>query len=113
MEELKAEIQQKLCETMQASIAHSSKSLRVKCAKDLPVHKLSKRSLFQASDAKPTTTSPNEAENLASDYDDMFPVIFNMWFWLMVVLALTVYAVSVGMWNMDPGRDSIIYRLTQ
>lgn len=110
MEELKADVQQKLCEAIQASIAHSSKSLQLKCGKDLPIHRLSKRSLLQDSTVAPSTDTEYI---LASDYDDNFPVIFNMWFWLMVILALTVYAVSVGMWNMDPGRDSIIYRLTQ
>ena len=51
--------------------------------------------------------------NLASKYDSMFPVIFNIWFWLLVVIALATYSISVAMWNMDPGRDSIIYRLTE
>ena len=51
--------------------------------------------------------------NRASQYDSMFPVIFNIWFWLLVVIFLATYAISVAMWNMDPGRDSIIYRLTE
>ena len=51
--------------------------------------------------------------NRASQYDSMFPIIFNIWFWLLVVIFLATYAISVAMWNMDPGRDSIIYRLTE
>ena len=30
----------------------------------------------------------------------------------MIILVLTVYAVAVVMWYMDPGRDSVIYRVT-
>jgi len=108
MDQLEADVRQKLCESMQASIAHSAKSMKIKCAKDIPYHRLSKRSILQAEADQGTSHL-----NLSSSYDDMFPVIFNIWFWLMVLLALTVYAVSVAMWNMDPGHDSIIYRLTQ
>uniref|UniRef100_A0A1I8J215 Renin receptor n=1 Tax=Macrostomum lignano TaxID=282301 RepID=A0A1I8J215_9PLAT len=39
-----------------------------------------------------------------------FPVMFNLILWLSVVLALAVYAVAYGLWNIDPGKDSIIYR---
>jgi len=30
----------------------------------------------------------------------------------MVVLALALYVISLVMWYLDPGRDSIIYRMT-
>lgn len=50
--------------------------------------------------------------NVASDYGEDFPAIFNIILWTMVVLGLTVYGISWGMWNMDPGKDSIIYRMT-
>lgn len=45
-------------------------------------------------------------------YDNEFPPIFNISLWLMIILVLTVYAVAVVMWYMDPGRDSVIYRVT-
>ncbi|XP_046852082.1 renin receptor-like [Xenia sp. Carnegie-2017] len=45
-------------------------------------------------------------------YNEEFPTIFNISLWLMIILVLTVYAVSIVMWYMDPGRDSIIYRVT-
>ncbi|CAG0879498.1 unnamed protein product [Darwinula stevensoni] len=38
--------------------------------------------------------------------------IFNIMLWLTVGLLLTTIAISVGIANMDPGRDSIIYRMT-
>ncbi|ESP05005.1 hypothetical protein LOTGIDRAFT_211795 [Lottia gigantea] len=62
-----------------------------------------------------TTPSPEPKKsnlNLADDYDENFPAIFNMVLWLMIVLAIAVYVIVYGMWFMDPGRDSIIYRMT-
>ncbi|XP_064639305.1 renin receptor-like [Lineus longissimus] len=50
--------------------------------------------------------------NLGEDYDEMYPVAFNIILWMMIVLALALFAVSLGLWHMDPGRDSIIYRMT-
>jgi len=111
MDALEADAQEKLCKAIQGSIGHSSKSLKFKCAQDLPVHRVTRRSLLSA--AESLTAEEMTDKNLASHYDDMFPVIFNIWFWLLVLLILTVYAVSIAMWDMDPGRDSIIYRLTQ
>lgn len=32
--------------------------------------------------------------------------------WIMIGLALAVIIVSYNIWNMDPGYDSIIYRMT-
>lgn len=114
--QMEAEAQRKLCEAVRATLGQLSKSVDFKCAHDLPVHKLHKRSLmnFPVMMAAGAIDANADGDlNLGSDYNDNFPVIFNIWFWLFVVLALTVYVVSIGMWNMDPGRDSIIYRLTQ
>lgn len=41
-----------------------------------------------------------------------YPAAFQLLFWTTLAIALTVYGVSYAMWNMDPGRDSIIYRMT-
>lgn len=41
-----------------------------------------------------------------------FPAIFLIMFVVVVPLALSLFAISWTMWNMDPGRDSIIYRNT-
>ncbi len=56
--------------------------------------------------------APSRNLNLASPYDELFPVMFNIVLWLSIVLILAIIGVSYGMWHMDPGRDSIIYRMT-
>lgn len=50
--------------------------------------------------------------NLAHKYDVDYAVVFNIVLWLMIVLALAVIAIAYNLWNMDPGYDSIIYRMT-
>lgn len=50
--------------------------------------------------------------NLAVEYSEDYPAIFNILLWGSIVLSLSVLAVSVSMATMDPGRDSIIYRMT-
>ncbi|KAF7275889.1 hypothetical protein GWI33_011172 [Rhynchophorus ferrugineus] len=50
--------------------------------------------------------------NLASKYSDGFPAIFNIVLWLCVVLFFALLAICLATANMDPGRDSIIYRMT-
>ncbi|XP_048745109.2 renin receptor-like [Ostrea edulis] len=50
--------------------------------------------------------------NLSKDYDENYPAIFNIILWTMIILFVLIFAVSYGMWNIDPGRDSIIYRMT-
>jgi len=50
--------------------------------------------------------------NLAAKYSGDYAVVFNLVFWPSLMLALIVLSVSVCLWNMDPGRDSIIYRMT-
>uniref|UniRef100_A0A671RTN6 Renin receptor n=1 Tax=Sinocyclocheilus anshuiensis TaxID=1608454 RepID=A0A671RTN6_9TELE len=60
------------------------------------------------------TTSSNQGSlyNLAYKYDYDYAVVFNIVLWLMIVLALAVIVISYNLWNMDPGYDSIIYRMT-
>ncbi|KAI0236660.1 Renin receptor [Lamellibrachia satsuma] len=72
------------------------------------------RSLKAEADAAPDESSNSLESDLNVDtaYTGQYPVMFNIILWMMVVLALTVFAVSYGMWYMDPGRDSIIYRMT-
>ena len=50
--------------------------------------------------------------HLDEEYDPEYPIIFNMILWTMIVLSLSLLFISYGIWNMDPGRDSIIYRMT-
>ncbi|XP_026054647.1 renin receptor-like [Carassius auratus] len=60
------------------------------------------------------TPSSNQGSlyNLAYKYDYDYAVVFNIVLWLMIVLALAVIVISYNLWNMDPGYDSIIYRMT-
>ncbi|KAI7791081.1 renin receptor [Triplophysa rosa] len=57
-------------------------------------------------------SKPDSPYNLAYKYNYDYAVIFNIILWLMIVLALAVIAISYNLWNMDPGYDSIIYRMT-
>lgn len=50
--------------------------------------------------------------NLAEVYSDNYPVIFNIILWFGVAFVFSLLAVSVFIADMDPGRDSIIYRMT-
>ena len=45
-------------------------------------------------------------------YDADYAVTFNLQVWTAVILILSLLFISYGIWNMDPGRDSIIYRMT-
>ncbi|XP_052869719.1 ATPase H(+)-transporting accessory protein 2 [Anopheles cruzii] len=72
---------------------------------------------------KPLTRSKRQAQkqeeeeddnplNLAKKYNGNYPVIFNIILWFSVVLAFSLIAISIVIGTMDPGRDSIIYRMT-
>lgn len=64
----------------------------------------SKRQAGEAEEADPY--------NIAMKYDSNYPVIFNIILWFSVVLVFSLYAISMAIATMDPGRDSIIYRMT-
>jgi hypothetical protein len=49
---------------------------------------------------------------VVEDRSEDFPAIFMIIFATMVPLILALFAISWGMWNMDPGRDTVIYRNT-
>jgi len=59
-----------------------------------------------------TTTDGLQSLNLGKSYSDIYPAIFNIILWLMIALGLAVASVSYCIWFMDPGRDSVIYRMT-
>jgi len=56
--------------------------------------------------------TPSADLNLGTFYSGDYPVVFNIILFLAIVMLLFVVAVSVAMATMDPGRDSIIYRMT-
>uniref|UniRef100_A0A915KXG7 Calponin-homology (CH) domain-containing protein n=1 Tax=Romanomermis culicivorax TaxID=13658 RepID=A0A915KXG7_ROMCU len=45
-------------------------------------------------------------------YNQDYPVVFNIILWFSVSAIVALLFISVSMWYMDPGRDSIIYRMT-
>lgn len=53
-----------------------------------------------------------DPHNIAMKYDSNYPVIFNIILWFSVVLVFSLFAISMAIATMDPGRDSIIYRMT-
>jgi len=59
-----------------------------------------------------TATVNGSSINLSPSYDEDYPAMFNIIFFISLLLSLTVFAIALGMWFIDPGRDSIIYRMT-
>lgn len=57
-------------------------------------------------------SNPGSPYNLAYKYSFEYAVVFNIVLWLMIALALAIIVISYNLWNMDPGYDSIIYRMT-
>ncbi|XP_026473180.1 renin receptor-like [Ctenocephalides felis] len=65
------------------------------------------RKTRQADDA------PKEPDfNLAKEYNDSYPVVFNIILWFGVAFFFSLLAICISISTMDPGRDSIIYRMT-
>ncbi|GCC28872.1 renin receptor [Chiloscyllium punctatum] len=60
----------------------------------------------------PSKNNPIHTYGLAYQYNYNYAVVFNIVLWLMIGLALSVIIVAYNLWNMDPGYDSIIYRMT-
>lgn len=50
--------------------------------------------------------------NLAYKYNFEYPVVFSLVLWMMIGLALTLIVTCYNIWNIDPGNDRIIYRMT-
>ena len=49
---------------------------------------------------------------MVEERSENFPAIFLICFVTVVPLILALFAISWAMWNMDPGKDSVIYRST-
>ncbi|XP_065314625.1 uncharacterized protein LOC135923675 isoform X3 [Gordionus sp. m RMFG-2023] len=54
----------------------------------------------------------NIKKSLTQPTPQKYSAIFNIIFWTSLILALTVYVLVVSLWHVDPGKDSIIYRIT-
>ncbi|XP_012224212.1 ATPase H(+)-transporting accessory protein 2 isoform X2 [Linepithema humile] len=59
-----------------------------------------------------TIGQPEEFSNRAKIYTENYPVIFNIILWFGVVFFFSLLAICIAIADMDPGRDSIIYRMT-
>ncbi|XP_035376896.1 renin receptor [Electrophorus electricus] len=57
-------------------------------------------------------SNPGSPYNRAYKYNFDYAVIFNIVLWLVIAMALAVLVIAYNLWNMDPGYDSIIYRMT-
>ncbi|XP_011641954.1 renin receptor isoform X1 [Pogonomyrmex barbatus] len=53
-----------------------------------------------------------EFSGRAKPYTDNYPAIFNIILWFGVVFVFSLLATCIAIADMDPGRDSIIYRMT-
>nr|CAH7736821.1 unnamed protein product [Callosobruchus chinensis] len=74
-------------------------------------HTRKARSILQA--AAPKEDGDDKTTyNLASYYNKDYPVIFNIILWFGVMMVFSLLAICIAIGNMDPGRDSIIYRMT-
>lgn len=69
-----------------------------------------KRQAVETTTAYPVNPLDEQYRRANIPYDA--PAAFHLLFWTSLAIALTVYGVAYGMWHMDPGRDSIIYRMT-
>jgi hypothetical protein len=66
-------------------------------------------------DTTTTTQAPpvdRNITNVAEFYSDQYPAMFNIIFWTSLILAFAVFSISYSMWSMDPGLDTVIYRMT-
>jgi len=60
----------------------------------------------------PGTGSPYSKWNVYNFTDRNYPAAFAIVAGVSIFLAIIILFIGVGMWNMDPGKDSIIYRMT-
>ena len=63
----------------------------------------------ESQNSSATTTTP---EGVVEERSENFPAIFLIIFVTIVPMGLALFAISWTMWTMDPGRDSVIYRVT-
>jgi len=69
-----------------------------------------RRSVSAFSD--PSVINETVITNLAEPNNPELAIVINIVVWVVVGIALAVLATSYFIWFMDPGRDSIIYRMT-
>ncbi|GAB1868477.1 Renin receptor [Camponotus japonicus] len=63
-------------------------------------------------DTNTQTIGQPEFSGRAKTYTENYPVIFNILLWFGVIFFFSLLAICIAIADMDPGRDSIIYRMT-
>lgn len=58
------------------------------------------------------TPPKKEDINVSPHYTIYYPAMFNIFLWFMIAFFFSLIAISLAIATMDPGRDSIIYRMT-
>ncbi|CAH0673956.1 unnamed protein product [Spodoptera exigua] len=61
------------------------------------------------SNSSDTTNNTNTATD---EFEVDYPAIFNIFLWFGIIMTFSLLAIMYSMMDMDPGRDSIIYRMT-
>lgn len=56
--------------------------------------------------------SATEIKNISKKYSQNYPIIFNIVLWFGIIFVFSLLAICISIGDMDPGRDSIIYRMT-
>lgn len=106
--DLEEQAKQSLCESLHNKLLSVQSALKVYCNR--------KPRIRRAVDSDPQYQAGSDTDlgkvNLATEYSEDYPIIFNISLWLLVVLVISLYVICLVMWYMDPGRDSIIYRMT-
>ncbi|KAL0129402.1 hypothetical protein PUN28_004237 [Cardiocondyla obscurior] len=103
--------------TNDARIMRSARSILERHRRDTPARKTKnvKSAAKEApynSDLKDKFFVKPEFSGRAKTYTENYPVIFNIMLWFGVVFVFSLLAICLAIADMDPGRDSIIYRMT-
>ncbi|XP_022797311.1 renin receptor-like isoform X2 [Stylophora pistillata] len=106
--DLEEQAKQSLCASLHNKLLSTQSPLKVYCNGKPRL----RRSVDSDSQYQAGSNIDLGKVNLAPEYSKDYPIIFNISLWLLVVLVLSLYVVCLVMWYMDPGRDSIIYRMT-
>lgn len=87
-------------------ISHRTQLLRISCP-----HRF-RRGIVTAFQSN-QTGEMIDSNSITEDYTSEFPYIFNIVLLIIILFALSLLAIGWVMWFMDPGEDSIIYRMTE
>ncbi|XP_011255213.1 renin receptor isoform X2 [Camponotus floridanus] len=86
--------------------------------RDTPAYKTNSVKSTKGAKGAPISSDINnflvkpEFSGRAKTYTENYPVIFNILLWFGVIFFFSLLAICIAIADMDPGRDSIIYRMT-